>query len=133
MELHSGVLGHASARRLDMQGWKIDASVIMQGALVAALRVGSTPAVAELSHIAALMNACGGDLESVLHFQKDDLQRWARGQLRVFVDVFIGTGALTLVVRNSKHTCSEGFIEVEILMARIGTRISRGTKRDSAG
>ena len=65
--------------------------------------------MAELSHIAALMSACGGDLESVLHFQKDDLQGWARGQIRVFVEVFIGTGALTLVVRDSSHSCSKGF------------------------
>ena len=65
--------------------------------------------MAELSHVAALMRACGGDLESVFRSQADDWQRWARGQLRVFVEVFIGTGALALVVRNSKHTCSEGF------------------------
>ena len=96
VELHSGVLGHASARRLDIQGWKIDESVIVQGAMVAS--VGSEVKADELSWIAALQHACNGDLQSALHFQKDDLQRWAKGQIRVFVEVFIGTGALTLMV-----------------------------------
>ena len=70
--------------------------MIVQGAMVAAMAPSGTPAVSELSYIAELQQACNGYLKSVLHFQKDDLQRWAKGQCREFVEVFIGTGEPTV-------------------------------------
>ena len=93
VELRSGVLGHAAARKLDIAGWRLDEGVLRQGAVdVAAVlsvvwptRPCLEPEVFALSRLAPLLAVCCGNIESALNFVDDSLQRWASGGERVIV------------------------------------------------
>ena len=110
VELNSGVLAHASARRLDRAGWRIaDGAVRPDGGVhVAAVVVPSCAAALE-----ELRNAFRSDLGTgVAQISHAAVQQWTATRQVDFLEFFDGTRALTLAVRAEGETAGEGIDRV---------------------
>ena len=88
LELNSGVMGHAAARKLERAGWRLDEAVLQDGALV----VGALWSEQD-ARFAELLRTCLPDAPEFCAANRSELQPWVVRGFVDFLDVFVGNAA----------------------------------------
>ncbi|MAB81808.1 MAG: hypothetical protein CMJ24_00005, partial [Phycisphaerae bacterium] len=101
IELHSGVMNHASARRLERAGWRLDEGVVADGAVV----LGGLWSEQD-GRFSSLLAACSRDSPSLGGTAPEDFRPWLERGHVDFLEIFGGSAGLTLAMKN--EGCSAG-------------------------
>ena len=96
VELHTGVLAHGAARRLDRSGWRLEEGILERG--VAAVDVPIELECKASVRLGQLANVLAAPLEGRLQWRGGALQQWASTGTVDFVEVFAGEGELSIAL-----------------------------------
>ena len=106
VQLHSGVLSHAAARRLDLAGWRLDEQGLQHE--MAVVSPPAEPSSSLAVRLEEFLGKIGTTPERSVRFEGETLQKWSSTGYVDFLEVFSGEGVLTLVVAETGITTGEG-------------------------